>query len=55
MKNAIEAMLKKPIAAAGLVGLVTYCTIRVIKVIKGIDVEPIVKITVDKVAENTAE
>lgn len=55
MKNIIEAMLKRPIAAAGLVGFVTYCTVRIIKAAKGIDVEPIVKITVDKAAENTAE
>lgn len=55
MKNAIEAMLKRPIAAAGLVGFVTYCTVRVIKAAKGADVEPIVKINVEKVVENTAE
>lgn len=55
MKNTIEAMLKRPIAAAGLVGLVTYCTIRVIKAAKGIDAEPIVEITVDKVAKDTVE
>ena len=55
MKNTIEAMLKRPIATAGLVGFVSYCAIRVIKAAKGIDHEPVVKITVDKVTENPAE
>lgn len=55
MKNTIEAILKRPIATAGLVGFVSYCAIRVIKAVKGIDVEPIVKITVDKTAETPVE
>lgn len=55
MKNTIEAVLKRPIAAAGLVGFVSYCAIRVIKAVKGVDHEPMVKITVDKVTNNSAE
>jgi hypothetical protein len=55
MKNTIEAILKRPIATAGLVGFVSYCAIRVIKAIKGVDVEPLVKITVDKVVDTPAE
>lgn len=55
MKNTIEAILKRPIATAGLVGFVSYCAIRVIKAVKGVDVEPMVKVTVNKVTENTVE
>lgn len=55
MRNTIEAMLKRPIATAGLIGFVSYCTIRVIKAVKGVDVEPLVKITVDKVTETPVE
>ena len=55
MRNTIEAMLKRPIATAGLVGFVSYCAIRVIKAVKGVDVEPLVKITVDKVADAPVE
>lgn len=55
MRNTIEAMLKRPIATAGLVGFVSYCAIRIIKAAKGVDVEPLVKITVDKVADIPTE
>lgn len=51
MKNTIDAILKRPVATAGLVGFVSYCAIRVIKAIKGIDIEPLVKITVSKVGK----
>jgi hypothetical protein len=55
MNNTIEAILKRPIATAGLLGFVSYCAIRVIKAVKGIDVEPLVKITVDKTTNTVAE
>ena len=48
MKNAAEAILKRPIASAWMIGFVSYCAIRVIKAAKGIKHDPEVVIKVEE-------
>jgi hypothetical protein len=47
MKNTIEAILKHPIAAVVILGFASNCTVRIIKAIKGVEVDPMLKVTVD--------
>lgn len=42
MKNAIEAILKRPITSAWVIGFMSYCAIRVIKATKTVEHEPAV-------------
>jgi hypothetical protein len=47
MKNTMEAILKHPIATVIVLGFTCNCAIRIIKAVKGVEVDPLLKVTVD--------
>ena len=47
MKNVVESILKHPIATIAILAFASNCTIRIIKTAKGINVDPMLKVTVD--------